>query len=131
MELGNLGTDSSGKTYADAAAIDASGEIVGWAEKYDANGNYLGSRAVYWGLDGNAVDLNGLIDPTSGWTLAEAWSISDTSWIAGDGLFDPDGPGGFKAYERLFLVQIPEPAALALLALGGAALLRKRRGLRR
>jgi hypothetical protein len=124
-ELGNLGADTWGYTDAEARAINASGIAVGWGLK---DGVYGDSLAVYWGLDGNAVNLNTLIDPNSGWTLTKAVSISDTSWIVGMGLFDPDGPGGAGSYDRLFLVQIPEPATLALLTLGGLAMLRRRRG---
>jgi hypothetical protein len=74
-----------------------------------------------------AVDLNTLIDPASGWTLNIASAISDTNWITGQGTFDPDGPGAQPAYKRLFLLQVPEPASLPLLSLGGLALLRWRR----
>jgi hypothetical protein len=68
-------------------------------------------RAAYWSLDGAAVDLNTLIDPTSGWTLTDARFISDTGWITGLGYFDADGPGGQAAYERPFFMQVPELCA--------------------
>jgi hypothetical protein len=45
--------------------------------------------------------------------------VSNTGWITGIGLYDPDGPGGDPSYQRLFLLHVPEPSAtaLALLAL--------------
>jgi uncharacterized membrane protein len=117
IELGNLG----GSDVSDAYAINNSGIIVGHAYKYGTSGNGQdGDRAVYWGADNVAVDLNTLIDPASGWTLNYADCISDTGWIAGVGSFDPDGAGGQDAYERLFLLQIPEPSSFVLLA--GASL---------
>jgi hypothetical protein len=64
-----------------------------------------------------AVDLNTLIDPASGWILTEADDISDTNWIAGIGTYDPDRPGGQAAYQRLFLIQVPEPICVFLLNL--------------
>ena len=114
-------------TSAWANRINTDGIIVGQAKKYDAGGGSLGFRAVYWGADNLAVDLNTLIDPASGWMLEDARSISDTGWIVGLGSFDPDGAGGLDAYDRQILVQIPEPAPFGLLALGGLAVLRRRR----
>ncbi|MGA2266484.1 MAG: DUF3466 family protein [Phycisphaerae bacterium] len=126
-ELGNLGTDSSGYTTCQANAINSSGLIVGSAAWY-VNGVDMGQwHAVYWDANGNAVDLNTLIDPNSGWTLLNALSVSDTGWIAGIANYDSDGPGGASPYSRLFMVQIPEPASASLLALAGLALLRRRR----
>jgi hypothetical protein len=130
-ELGSLGTNTSGRTDAFAVAINDGGYAVGYAEKYDSLGNDLGQRAVYWSLDNLAVDLNTLIDPSSGWTLQEAKAISDTGWIAGYGLFDPDGPSGQAAYTRLFSMYVPatavpEPSSVALLAMLGTLALRRR-----
>ncbi|MCJ7542951.1 MAG: DUF3466 family protein [Phycisphaerae bacterium] len=125
-ELAKLGTDPNGFTEAGANAINAFGTAVGQASKY-ISGSLLGDRAVLWELDGDAVDLSELIDPNSGWTLTDASYISDTGWIVGEGMFDPDGAGGYDAYERLYLLQIPDPATISLLALGGLAVLWRRR----
>jgi probable HAF family extracellular repeat protein len=121
-ELGNLGAGAG-----DAVDINNAGIAVGGV--YSSS---LGQRrAVYWGLDAVAVDLNTLIDPATGWTLTDAQHISDTGWIVGRGDFDPDGPGGQDPYQRMFLMQVPatavpEPSGLALLALAVPALLRRR-----
>ena len=126
-ELGNLGTDAAGYAEGWAAAINNAGTAVGFARLY-VGGTYIGPRAVYWGLDGAAVDLNDLIDPSGGWTLNYAQDISDTDWITGRGSFDPDGPGGLDPYERAFLMQIPEPCTLWLLSAAAlAAMLSRRR----
>jgi hypothetical protein len=81
--------------------------------------------AVLWKSDGVAIDLNTLIDPGSGWILNFAYGISDTNWVSGVGLFDPDGAGPLGAYDRAFLLDVssavPEPifggAVLPLFAL--------------
>jgi hypothetical protein len=131
-ELGNLGTDSSGITATGAIAMNAAGIAVGSANDYDFTGTFLGQRAVAWGLDDLAIDLNTLLDPGSGWAnLSYAAGISDTNWVTGIGSFDPDGPGGQDAYDRMFLLNIssavPEPGSLSLLAVAGLSLLRRRR----
>jgi PEP-CTERM motif-containing protein len=110
-ELGDLGTESNGAVPQD---INNAGIAVGWA----SGSSFLGTRAVYWGLDAVAVDLNTLIDPAAGWTLTEAQHISDTGWIVGSGDFDPDGPGGQAAYQRLFLMHVPEPAMAVSFGIG-------------
>jgi hypothetical protein len=111
-----------------ASDINNAGIAVG-ATNYP----FAPTRALYWGLDAVPVDLNSLIDPASGWTLTSAHSINDAGWIGGEGSFDPDGPGGQAAIDRLFLLHvpaaaIPEPAAaaLALLGVSNTLLLRRR-----
>ena len=125
IELGNLGTSSSGSTDCTATAINASGLVVGMADKY-VFGSDVGSRAVAWGADGVAIDLNTLIDPASGWTLREARGISDTNWVTGIAVYDPDGSGPLDATNRAFLIQIPEPTSMAALAVWVVAALRRR-----
>ena len=117
-ELGNLGTDLNGYTDNYASAINAGGTTVGSVIVFDGSGYH----AVYWGADGAAIDLNTLIDPSSGWRLKHAQDISDTGWIEGVGVFDPDGSGAHVAYSRHFLIHVPaaavpEPATLALFVL--------------
>ena len=134
-ELGNLGTNVGGVTNAYAAAVNSAGVAVGYAEKYNGSGTFLGPRAAAWLEDGFALELNMLIDPASGWTLQSATAISDTWFVSGVGVFDPDGPGGHAAYTRLFVMDIssavPEPGALSLLSLPALILLRRaRRGAR-
>jgi hypothetical protein len=111
-QLGDLGTDSVGFTDTDAFGINNNGIAVGTALRHG-----VGPSAVAWMSDAVAIDLNRLIDPNSGWALlTHAYSICDTGWITGVGIFDPDAPGG-PWYGRLFVMQIPEPGTLLLAAL--------------
>jgi len=120
IELGNLGVNELGVTYAAAESINASGMIAGWADRYMPD---VREHAVVWGLNGVAIDLNDFVDPASGWVqLSVAHRIDDDNWVTGAGVFDPDGPGPRQPFMRDFLMQIPEPSALMLLACVGLAL---------
>lgn len=128
-ELGTLGTSSTGVASSDAYAINSAGIAIGFAEKY-IGGVLVGNRAVYWDQNAAAVDLNTLLSPADAttWTLTSATGISDTGSITGIGLFDPDGAAGaLLAYDRLFLIQIPTPSAVATLALAGLFAAKRRR----
>ncbi|MCC7407474.1 MAG: PEP-CTERM sorting domain-containing protein [Phycisphaeraceae bacterium] len=114
------------------------GEVNSWARSVNDAGLVVGvslfsddsSVAVLWDVNGQVIDLNGLIDPFSGWVLTGASEINNNGWIVGIGLFDPDGEGGQQAYGRPWLMQvtvIPEPAGLALLLIGAAAIVARRR----
>jgi len=121
-ELGLLNTDLSGNSSSQAFAINNGSIVVGSSRKYEPDGTLIGIHAVYWGLDGIAIDLNDLIDPTSGWILTAASALSDTGWIAGQGTFDPDGQGGQAAYTRQFSLYVaaaavPEPSTVGLVGL--------------
>lgn len=126
-ELGNLGTRSDGYVLTEACDISDTGTIVGLAEVYQAD-VLIGTHAVLWGADARAIDLNSLIAPDSGWTLTGARAISPNGlWVAGEGLYDPDGDGPLNPYDRLWLLEVPEPTTAALMSLGAIALARRRR----
>ncbi len=96
-------------------AINSSGTIAGYSYPV-VNDPYAdaGIHATYWETDNLPIDLNSLIDPSSGWDLSEAVGISDTGWVTGWGLYYPNGFGG-TSYARDFLINIssvPEPSSL-------------------
>jgi len=112
-ELNPLGTDTLGRTTSEAYSNNDSGFAVGYANRYKETGQFVGQHAVVWDPAGTAIDLNDLIDPTSGWTVLRfARSISADNWVTGVGRFNPGG--GLSAYDRPFLLQVPEPTAIAL-----------------
>lgn len=128
-ELAIPGLDSAA-TYAEAYAVGINdlGITVGTYETWNG-ATQTGEFAVMWSAAGAMTDLNSLIDPSSGWTLTNAIGISETNFIAGVGKFDPDLAGPATAYNRHFLIQVPEPtsAALALPLLFGLTARRRRR----
>jgi hypothetical protein len=114
-ELGTLGQDSSSRSNGISYDVNDAGIIVGALEEYSETNLLLGKQAVFWTRDDLPHKLIDLIDPGLGWqSLSEARSISETNWVTGIGLFDPDGPGGQDAYDRMFLmqVQVPEPGSI-------------------
>ncbi len=75
-ELGNLGTDSDGFAISFADAVNNAGTIVGYAEKYDGSGGYLGGRAVRWDATGTSVtELGDLGTDPDGITNSEAYDV--------------------------------------------------------
>jgi hypothetical protein len=65
------------------------------------------------------VDLNSLISPLSGWVLDRGFGINDVGQITGIGVI-----GGEQ--HAFLLTPVPEPGALALMALGLSFLMRLR-----
>jgi probable HAF family extracellular repeat protein len=112
ISLGSLGGDES---Y--ALSINNAGQVVGKAQTGPTAWD-----AFIWTEEEGMVALNDLIAPDSGWAdLFRANAISDTGHIVGFGFTD-SGQG-----HAFLLTPVPEPSSIALLALGGWALLARRR----
>jgi hypothetical protein len=73
------------------------------------------------------TDLNTLVSPSSGWTLVRALGISNSGWVTGVGLLDPDLGGPLPSYATNFLIQLPEPTSISAFGLIVACALRRDR----
>lgn len=94
----NLDTGTESQAY----GINESGQIVGF---FSTERNEASHRAFLY-ENGTMKDLNGLIDPDSGWLLRDATAINDLGQIVGYGI-NPLGQ------EHAFLLtQIPEPTTV-------------------
>jgi Protein of unknown function (DUF3466) len=82
-ELGNLGTDPNGVANSEALAINTSGTIVGYAEKY-TSGTLMGQRAVRWSSTTiTATELGNLGTSSAGLAYDQALAINDAGTIVG------------------------------------------------
>lgn len=108
-------TNNGATTNYHSVAMDINdvGLVVGNSQRV------AGSAAVatLWEND-LAIDLNTLIPAGSGWNLLSAEGINDAGDIA--------GYGTFNGQTRAFLLTIPEPTSMALLALPVLLLIRRR-----
>src|SRR5436190_4317808 len=105
---------SWGNAASHAWAINNAGQVVGSGLPSDSNYQAF----LYSG--GKTFDLNSLILQNIGWTLVNAVNIDDAGRILAVGARDG------VSEEHGFLLTpsaVPEPTSLAVLILGGAAIL--------
>ncbi|MEZ5404339.1 MAG: PEP-CTERM sorting domain-containing protein [Bryobacteraceae bacterium] len=107
QDLGTLGGNNSG-----AYGINGAGDIVGYSQLAG------GESAAFLYSNGSLLNLNLLIDPTSGWLLETAFAINESGQIAGTGLLDGTrhafllDPGVLMAPNA-----VPEPSTTAMMLL--------------
>ncbi len=91
-------------------AVNNDGVMVGSLNMGSAGGGAPFHAFCYY--QGQAVDLNTLIDPNSGWELYHAYDVNDAGWITGVGTFN----GQFRGFRMQHCV--PSPASIALACWG-------------
>lgn len=114
--------------------INEDADAVGWGDRsggLSGQGRgwvYLDSDSTSYILE-DVTTFTGSTTPGLGdWErLRTAWAINDDGWIVGEGdrRFTGESFPNKRAY---LLVPVPEPSSAALLVLGAAALMRRRRG---
>jgi probable HAF family extracellular repeat protein len=106
-DLGSLPGASSNT----AESINSRGQVVGFSHITGVH-----DRAFLYS-DGTMRSLNEVIDPALRWDILWANAINDKGWIAACG-HTPNGE-----QHAVLLTPVPEPSALALLAIGAIGLL--------
>lgn len=103
LDLGVL----TGSVDSYAEDINNLSQVVGF------HGEFLNTRAFLY-ENGVMRDIDALIDPASGWTVAEAYAINDLGQIAGTACRD----GACYAVRLDLVPAVPEPATWAMLLAG-------------
>ncbi|MBM3844738.1 MAG: DUF3466 family protein [Verrucomicrobia bacterium] len=95
--MSDLGAHSSNTNYihTEAKDINNAGDVVGYAARF-FNSPTTGGAAMLW-REGEAIDLNTLVPPGSGWLLQSAEGINDRGDIV--------GYGSFQGQTRAFLLR--------------------------
>lgn len=114
VDLGSLGGTSN--TVAQAYSVNNSGQVVG------ASTSSTGTHAFLYS-NGAIADLNNLVLPApTGVTFVNAYGIDNNGDIVGS-----DSISGGNANNAFEVAATPEPTSFALLALGGVAVIGRRR----
>jgi probable HAF family extracellular repeat protein len=102
-KMTDLGTLAGQNTV--AYAVNRAGRIVGGTNpaNLEENGKQFGEadqpQHAFCCFNGEITDLNDLIDPASGWVLADARSVSAGKYVTGTGLH--------KGQAHAYLLKLP------------------------
>lgn len=107
----DIGTLAGGRT--EANGINNAGQIVG----FSAVSNVYGQAAFLY-QNGVMTNLNSLIDPASGWTMIDAYAISNTGYIVGSAINYNGTVGAAVILTPAVLNPVPEPETWAMLLVG-------------
>ncbi|MBD2579518.1 hypothetical protein [Oscillatoria sp. FACHB-1406] len=80
---------------------------LGWVVGSTKADNITQQRALLW-KDGNAIDLNTLVDPSLGWTFYEATAINDKGQIVGKAYAPNSSPVGWPHTYAFLLTPIEQ-----------------------
>jgi len=119
IDMGTLGSINESK----AMALNNSGQAVGYSYT-----DMWQQHAFLWDNVDGMIDLNSLLPGDSDWAYLEtAFDINNNGHIVGIGYLEPEEGEELLCMEPHLFLMTPEPASVVLLALGMAALCRKRR----
>jgi len=105
-----------------AQAVNGNGDVVG----FEILGPGESESFLY--RDGTTYDLTSLLgNSAAGWSALAPEGINDSGQIVGSGFFNGQVEAFIMSPAASATAFVPEPASLALLALGAAALLLRRR----
>ena len=88
--LGGLGTDAGGTGSSAFRALNAAGQVVGYSDAYDAQGNSQGAKAFLWS-NGVMRNLGSLGTDGSGQGYSDALAINAAGQVAGQSQYYING----------------------------------------
>ncbi|MGC4030130.1 MAG: DUF3466 family protein [Tepidisphaeraceae bacterium] len=108
VQLPYLGTLSGGtSTTTQAYAINEDGVIAGSAYQ---DGVFTANRAVVWRTDRSIVNLNGFVNPASGYVLTTATAISEA---LNTNSYTVTGIATYNGATQAYLINLPRPMYFA------------------
>ena len=120
-----LGDLPGGEVHSEAWAVSADGSTIVGASSVETD-----NAAFIWDQEHGMRDLNDVLTDDYGIDL-DGWYLNGAMGISADGLTITGHGINPQGNTEAWVATIPEPATMSLLSLGGLALLRRRKGLRK
>ncbi len=94
ITLGDFGTDSQGRSFAYAAAINARGDVLGASSVYDSQHVYQGDDLFLY-RDGVLTDISQSLSGDAGWTNLVPLALNNSGQILGYGVLNGSATEAF------------------------------------